>query len=749
MNSENKELYKKYEKQYNILRPLNNDLISYNFHNSQNPYSPHAVYDSKWELFYILDNTVSIIDAKTARITEDVKNMKFVIKDVTKAFDTAKTLQFINRSLIENLNIWNNTSISLVKPFVGTFEAKDKLKNKNILKKLYNDTIRYKDDFWDKRENNTIIMNQKWRMYFSDILSDFYRYNESNNFLSKNRKENLFPNNIYLAIREKLKNKSVLTTDEICQFVWYLLTKSQKNENETEQEKVKRHHANTAKSHLINILYAMMYSEQKYSCNTMSEINEWLFDMSQVDKKLWEELNITWEDIYTEIRPKWLASLAFKETRGEFATDRIGSRTRFDDNLLVDQEKKYTIIESSFNNSINHLIEFYRSKWWELICDSFEVANKFKKWEITFDNNIVNEIASNIKNRIFDKQKSYKNEKNINVRDVYDYDILNISNVTITDEEKKIIQTVLDNDNSKTWGNGAYADIKFRMMFHLVNTKNPTDIIYNQSYEHMIVNMDSMNEWGLSEHNIFLDPIKNIAQILRISTALDLDIFVDSICGGIDKTIKELAILKSYIDDPLSKPQNMSMKYIEKQYGQRKFIPKEILDIAWLTAPYMYLDLDTNAKDKEKIENAVAEYLLIDQFKKWKLHRFVYDNDNIEGLTDQLEKNLHRGKDISYKYSWHKDLLKKGLQEKHTGKYCVCGGWSNNIAKWSNSKLFSDKSSIWIVNDSDDSITFFTTPVFTGIVAEWTHIKKPGVILWDIKSIYRAQLKKLPKESSN
>lgn len=742
MNSDNKKLYKKYEDQYNIARPLNNDLISYNFHNSQNAYSPHALYDTTGKLIYLFDKTVSIIDAKTSRITEDNRNIKFV----TNKSKTADKIQDINRKLVENLNEIYQTSVSSVRPYLDKFERKNFLRNKNILKKLYNDTILYKDIFWSVWERNTLVMTEQWRQYFSSILSEFYSYNDSNNFLSKNWKENLFPNNTYLAIREKLQKNQLLTDNEICDFVDYLLHKWLKKDIETWEETIKRHHSDTAKSHLINILYGMMYSEQEYNYKKITQLNIGLFNTSYIDQTLSKELDISKDSIYTEMRQKWLPSIAFKELRWESVTDLIWGRTWLDDELLQ-TSNKHVIIEKIFTKVIENLVNFYERKWYIFVMESFDLANKFKKWKIIFDSDVLSDIEKNIQQNYIMWDTVDQSKKNTHLRDIYNYDILNIKNVIATVEEKEIIHNALENDNSKTWGNGAYADIKFRMWFHLINKNNAKDVINNQSYEHMIVNMDSSNEWWLSEHNIFLDPIKNIPLKLRISTALDTDIFMDSVCGWIDKTIKELSKLKTYMDNIETKPDGISMKYIEKQFQQRNIIPSEILDMAWLTSPYTYLDLDKNYIDKQKVENTVAEYLLVDQFNKWRLHWFVYDNDNIDWLTENLQTQLLTQKNISYQYFWHSEFLKKALYEKNTWKYCICGWWSNNLAKWCNSKLFSDKGYIWIVDSVKDIINFFTIPVFTWLVAEWTHIKNNDVILWDIKSIYKDQLKKLPKES--
>lgn len=73
----------------------------------------------------------------------------------------AQRIQNINKKLIENLNQENNTFTVYIKPFVGDFNAKHRLRNKNILKKLYNDTIIYKDKFREEHlTNNRLIMTK-------------------------------------------------------------------------------------------------------------------------------------------------------------------------------------------------------------------------------------------------------------------------------------------------------------------------------------------------------------------------------------------------------------------------------------------------------------------------------------------------------------------------------------------------------------------------------------------------------------
>jgi hypothetical protein len=129
----------------------------------------------------------------------------------------------------------------------------------------------------------------------------------------------------------------------------------------------------------------------------------------------------------------------------------------------------------------------------------------------------------------------------------------------------------------------------------------------------------------------------------------------------------------------------------------------------------------------------------LDQFDKWRLHWFVYKKDTISWLTDQLNDNLYGNHDISYNHQWHIALVRQALRSKHRWEYCICGGWSNNLSKGCNSKLFSENGSIWVVDAVNDTVTFFSVPVFTGLVSQWTHIKDTDVILGDVKSIYRQQ----------
>lgn len=739
--------YEQYQSQYEFMRALNNDLIFRNFLNRKDAYSPHGIIDHTNKIHYIYwDNTVSIIDLKTSRINKAKEKIRTSDNISEKQ---ANRIEKINKELIITLRKWEQQqSIKYISRDYWWEQQQDpvktrynKIKKTNTLKKLYNDTFEYKDSFWEKDpEWNIIDLSVLWKEYFSNtILGAFYSYNESNNFLSKNWRENLFPHNTYIGIREKLKNKQSLTTDEIIDFIDYLLQKTSKSEYEHEEWRTQRHHHNMAKNHLINILYSMIYSEQKYNYNNTSILHNWFQKNAEIiDQTIRSNNNINTEDLYTELWVKGLPSIAFKELRGEEVQDLLRWRTRIEDSLLQTEEK-YNIIKNTFETSINNLKDFYKKQWYHIIIDSFCIVNKFKDWDIQFDKDEIQRIEKYLQNiHIIEDNTFIKNKKtNTHARDFYEYDIINIPNQFITSEEKKIIQQAVDKDNSKTWGSGKYADIKGKIKYHIIKIDDPNKIIENQSYEHMIVNMNSWNEWWLSDHNIFLDPIKNIPLKLRISTAIDIGIFMDSVSWWVDKTIKELNILQSHLDNPDSKPNHISKKFIKQQLLQRNKIPDEILKIAWIDHPRTYLELDKNFIAKEKIDNAVAEYLLKDQFKKWRLHRFIYDNDHIKWLSEELDIHLHRNKEISYIHKGHDKLLKKAIQEKDWWKICITGWGSNNLSKWCNSKLFSQKACIWIVNPKTDSIHFFTIPTFTWIVAEGTHIKNNEIKLWNIKSLYK------------
>ena len=722
---------------HKIGRFFNTNLISENFHLTKNPYSPHIVTLSDGNMYIIshTDKTVSIIDAKTSRMSQPTtKELISVLKWHNLKFDLSEKLKQKQKEIIF-FQQRDHISKNIYPNIIDEYNKGDKKNNLKRLKKikyitkLYNETIIYNDIFREKTWDNKIDLTNEWKEYFSQtILQNFLEYNERTNFLGRDWIENLFPNNIFIGLRTKLSNWKLLSLDEIAEFINYLIEKENDYEWESQDEMRSRHHRNQLRSHVINMLYALMYTEQRYNFwKVISKTKNIKKIFPSLDTMLSEKLDINQEDIYTEWWVKGLPSMAFKELRWDDIKDYIRWRTWVERNILEDEDKKYSMVQETFSETINNIKKHYEEQWYDIEFLNIDIANKFKWGDISFEQNNIDSI----KNRLI-KEYNIKNygDKENDLRSIYKYDIKNLPNQEIDQRTKNYIQYAIDKDNSKTGGNGSYADIKFRLLFRLINKKNPEQIIENMSYEHMIVNMDSENEGWLSDHNIFLDPLKTIQSKLRISTAIDTDIFVDSVSGGIDKTIKELTILKYYLDNTNERPHNMSLKFITNQLKIRNNIPQEILDIAWLQSPLTYLQVDKDKDLKEKIELAVARYLLTDQFSKWRLHRFIYDNDTIPDISDSIQEKLKDWKDISYIYKWQQKLLQEALENRHTGKYCLCWGWSHNMMKAVNSKLHSGKWYIGIVVPwTSDEIMFIWSADFSGIVNLWTTIKNNDLII--------------------
>ena len=740
---QNSKDFKKWARRNHILwREWNANLISHNFHLTNNPYSPHIVTLSDWNQYLIshTDGTVSIIDAKSSKMTqpqskEILSILQWYNKLHHKDFDLLEKINQLQKNIIFETqhdyisqNIYPNIQESYNKSY-NQEKKLQRLKKVKYINKLYNETKKYNNEFWIKNNDNTIDITDEWKKYFSQtIIQNFLSYNEKTNFLWRNWIESLFPNNIFIGIRSKLTEGKNLSLDEIADFIDYLLEKEYGNTQESQEDMRSRHNRNQLKSHVINMLYALMYTEQRYSVSKINSITKTFSDtFTTIDTNISKNLHIDPEDIYTEWWVKWLPSMAFKELRGEDVKDYMRWRTWINRTLLEDKNKKHIFVQSTFDETIGNIKDYVNTQWYDVEFWNIEFANKFNDGEITFDQNNL-DIAKNALIQKHTIQQTWDREQNI--RSIYKYSIKDLPHKEIDQRTKNYIQYAMDKDNSKTGWNGSYADIKFRLTFRLINQKDPNDIIENMSYEHMIVNMDSENEWGLSDHNIFLDPLKTIQSKLKISTAIDTDIFVDSVSWGIDKTIKELSKLEYYLNNPTKRPKNMSLNFINNQLTIRNTIPQEILDIAWLQSPLTYLEVDKNKDCKEKIEIAVATYLLRDQFSKGRLHWFIYDNDHIENISDKMQGTLKEWEDISYFYKGQEQLLQEALKNRHTGKYCLCWWWSNNLAKVTNSKLHSGKWYIGIIIPwSTDEIMFIGTADFSGIVNLWTSIKNNDIIL--------------------
>ena len=742
----NREEFKEWARQnHTIGRFLNTNLISENFHLTNNPYSPHLVTLADGNIYLIshTDGTVSIIDAKTSRMSKPqskqlVSMLQWYKKFYNKDFDLGDKVDQLQKDIIfseQTNHISQNIYPNMKEEYNKSEMKKEKLKRLQKIKyitKLYNETSQYNGEFWIKNEENKIDITTEGKHYFSQtIIQNFLSYNEKTNFLGRNWIENLFPNNIFIGLRTKLSEWKSLSLDEMAEFIDYLLSKEDGYSGESQKNMRSRHHRNQLKAHVINMLYALMYTEQRYNFSEISKLTTDFSDtFSRSDSTISEKIDIAKEDVYTEWGVKGLPSMAFKELRGEDVKDYMRGRTWIDPTLLENEDKKHEAVGTIFDETIHNIQQHYQQQGYEVEFLNIELANKFKDWDITFDNNELEQIKGQLIQTYGIKNH---HDKETNLRSLYKYNIKDLPHKEIDQRTKNYIQYAMDKDNSKTGGNGSYADIKFRLTFRLIDTKDPNHSIDNMSYEHMIVNMDSENEGWLSDHNIFLDPLKTIQSKLKISTAIDTDIFVDSVSGGIDKTIKELTKLEYYSTNPEQRPNDMSLKFITHQLRIRNNIPQEIIDIAWLQSPLTYLEVDKNKDYKEKIELAVATYLLRDQFTKGRLHWFVYDNDIISGLTDKIQSSLKDWNDISYFHLWQEKLLQEGLKNRHTGKYCICWWGSNNIAKVVNSKLHSGK---WylgvVVPGTTDEIMFVGTADFSGIVNLWTSVKNENIIIGEV-----------------
>lgn len=710
------------KERYQTIRVANDTILSNNFLYTHNPYSPHFVLID-WTLYLIKsdDEGASIIDAKTSRMRNtSTQSLHETIKPyITKQIEK---LQHQYRSSLPSKSAIQKYTRQLIKD--NKSKKEEQINHISVANKLYNETKKKYPHFWDKE---TIKLTEPWRTYFSQIIGKFLKYNEDNDFLGRKRREWLFPYNTWQHLRSKLTKNEKLTTWEIVEFINYLLTKEEKKEKESPLEEQDRRHRNHTKSMVINMLYTLMYTEQYYDYNTIAGLSWWFWSsLSAIDNNIWEQNAIWADDIYTEWGIKGLSSLAIKELRWEFATDLLRWRTWIESSHLQ-WEKKHEQIQSIFDTAISNIKTYYQEQWYEIEITDFGIANKFKAWNIIFEEKKIEIIEKTIynKNLIIKENKKWDN----NIRDFFSFDISNLSEDIIPKNAKDWLQFALDRDNSKTWSNGSYADIKLRMKFKIRKIWEDK-WIDNLSYEHQIVNMDSENEAWVSDHNIFLDPLKTIQAKLRTESAIDTSLFINSVSGGIDKTIRELTILQWYLDQPSKKPNNMSEKFIKTQLKIRNKVPQEILTIAGITWSVCYTDLDKNYHQKQAIELAVVQYLLKDQFEKGRLHRFVYENE----LEDLLQYDDMVKKSNQYPITYildHNKLIEYSLDPNHSlyGKCCVCGWWSNNFVKSIMNTWYTEKANIGIKNKNKDEIYLMPSYEVHNIVSQGMSIKNQSIIL--------------------
>ncbi len=579
-------------------------------------------------------------------------------------------------------------------------------------------------------------MTLEWRQYFSNIIASFLQYNKEGKFLGRLWAEHLFPSSTRSHLRDLSEQGKSLSVTQIADFIDYILYPTPRpSQKESSEERIKRHQHNHMKSLAINQLYAMMHVEQKYNYNAFCNISQWLSDsMREVDKNIREKIKIKSDDIYTPFRTKGLYGLASKALRGEDSADLLGWRTWIEDKVLQ-ADNNVEVVQTIMDEAIINLKDFYAKKWYKVKITGLEIANKFKDdndskikdgndSKIKFPSDVEKTLTDGLKEKhpVTDTQE----EKSISFKDVFNIDIENSS--LLFEHEKKIIAEAIKKDWTKTGWNGNYADCKFRLLFEL-EPINGGETLKNLSYEHQIVNMDSENEGWLSDHNIFLDPLKSIQTTLRNSTTVDSGKFVHAVSWGIDKTIAELQQYKRYLygDDPL--PDGMPRKLVEKQVAIRNTIPPAICKLAGIQEGSLYTALDCgDAKTKEKVELAVAKYLLHDQFEKWRLHWFVYDNDHISGLTRSLKNHPSaNAKKLSYtQHSSFGKMVDAALtpEGQASGKYCFCGGWSYNLTRSALTGFISDKWTIGIKNKNNNDIHWINISAFWSVVSQGLSMKQ-------------------------
>lgn len=743
---------------HNIVRELNTEIISNNFYFTNDAYSPHFVVLEDGEIYLISskDNSVSIIDVKTARMSwksrerlhKALKDSQYNDNDLSqKIDDMTKTIVFQEQQDKISLHAYPSYSQGSYDANASYDEKLQRYQSMKITEKLYNMTKHHQNFREIDGKQHTLDLTPQWKYFFAYIiLEKFLSHNKSTNFLGRDWMTYLFPNTIFESLRSNLEHKRYIELEELTTFVQYLLQKEEKPSHETKLQMRNRHKRQKMRSHVINMLYSMIYTEGRYSHTKINQLSAWFSDnLKTTESWIVRHLGIDENDIYTEWWIKSLFSLSIKELRGEFATDLMRWKSWISSDLLQDANQKNNIIVSILSQQKDAIQQFYFERWYRVVIEEFEVANKYLKDKALVNRGIYFDKGDESSIKLLveswsSRQTSHQANAQPKLRELYSYDISWIHIEGLDEEAKSMLQFALDQDDTKTWWNGNYADIKFRMRFYLEHMSNPEDVIKNLSYEYQIVDMDSDNEWWLSDHNIFLGPLKTIQAKLKISSAIDVDIFVDSVSWGIDKTIWDLTLLQYYRDHPQERPENMPLQFVEKQFSIRNQIPREILTLAWLQQDLTYLEIDKHPEQKEKIELAVAKYLLQDQLSKWRLHWFIYDNDNASLLDISLRKNILNGEVSSFYHSFQQDFIDEVLKEHHRKKgiYCLCGGWSNNLSKLNNNKSISGRWYIWIWdfrqknNLSKQKILFMSSTAFGWIVSLWTQALQRELLLWKV-----------------
>lgn len=709
---------RRYKENYNLVRGIIQFGWSYHFLTSKDPYFQHLVIDHNNNQYVVSgDNTVSSIDIKTTERFQANrnfwKNLNFIKEATTEWINTVR---WIIRNAIRNKNRDNNTIAPEIK-----IDSKYWLQHRKILTKLYIDTLQNEYDLRDQHiETNEIRLNTQWEQYYSDILSSFYIACDKKKFFWSTREDTLFPNGIFSIIRNKLKSQKTLSSEEICDFIIYILSKEKAPEWESQEAQQERHKANGMKINAGNQLRAMLFDEQKYNYFTMKKLTQKFWSTQhKISDIISQELDIPQGDIYTEWRSKDLFSMGSKELRRDIIQDWLWSRTWIDDTHLLNA-KRDDVIVWIFKKQIEEFKAMYKKQWYTILIDDIEIANKFKKWEIIIEDTNVTDMQQELHNFFWVQRNQWIKDKKWEVYK-YKIDKEHISNLpwNVIDG----IQKTIKNDKKKTGGNGPYADIKFRMSYRLQNDSTG-DIIENTGwYEHQIVNMNSHNEGGLSSH-FLVDAKKTVVNLIRSRSTIGLNEFSEVVSGWLNTLTEELWILWWYIDSyqrtGKRDDERPPRKFVEEQFKIRNQVPQELLKIAWINNQELtYIEIDRNSLLKWKIEKAIERYLLDDLFENNMVNWFFYDNDTIGDISEMIkqwtENNLYS--------NWlkHNYIINKWLTDPLNNKYGLCWGWSNNLCNGLRNWTYSSKGYIGIKNQ--DGVDFFKVTDLAGILADCTYLQ--------------------------
>lgn len=757
--------YSEEDKKYLLLRNITSKMIADNFWYTKNPYSPILLdLGERYILVGRESKLISVIDAKArvmtgGELTYALEILQSYWTEIIAAiWNLSQEIILLDTDKVEQLSDNILYMRELLYSYLTHYpkKSKDSISRELwIINKLFVETKDAYPQFWKASkswEKLIPLLTEEGKHYFSlELLQPFLDYNRKTNFLGRQWKEYLFPSHIFEQFRNKLTSNEVLSELELGEFIDYLLQKEEAPWEETREERNSRHYRNKTRTHASNILYAMLYSEYEYSYIKLRELSKDIHTLRRwIDRTLeglLEQKNKN--TLYTDWGIKALPALAIKELRRQVVTDYIRSRTAVSDALLKNKNK-YTNIQTIFETSLKSLQHYYLTKWYNIQFHTIEIVNYFV-WNqgIDFDDrDSLSRIEKNLTS-LFSATKQTKSS----YKDIFSIDWNQINTDKFDKNIKNLIQHAFVQDGIRgtgQWAKGkntltttweiwiGIENIKIKTTFTLFN-QSSQETIENLSYEHVIVNMNTLNEWWLYDHNIFYDPLKTLHVKLRISSALDVNILVDSIGWWIDKTIYELNQLQSYLRDDSKNTKNIPLSYIQQQFNNRKYIPQEILEIAEISEQLTYLDIQNNHILKDKIELAVAKYILQEQLRNGKLQRFIYDDKSNETTALlRMIKDKKRWWQKNIVYTREDNLLDNALQHRDEWIYCLSGGGSNNLMRAIFAARYSDKWYIWF-QSHDNTTLFIKVSDLRDSIAPWVSIQD-GVTIqkeWTQEEFFR------------